>query len=83
MTRHAEQRAKDRSIPEIARWLLEEFGAPRSAGGGAVSYSFDKKGWRAVCRVFGSWQLKKMEQLRRVYMVVSSDGAVITLAYRD
>ena len=83
MTKHAEQRAVDRSIPEVARRLLLDFASPQRAGKGAVSYSFDKKAWREVERFLGTWPLKKMDQLKRVYMVMSDDGAVITLAYRD
>lgn len=83
MTRHAERRAVDRSIPEIARWMLLNFAKPRPAGKGVVSYSFDKKAWREVEGFLGTWPLKKMEQLKRVYMIVADDGAVITVAYRD
>ena len=83
MTRHAEQRSQARSIPNIARHLLLNFGSCKPAGNGAVRYSFDKVTWRDLEREFGTWPLKKMDQLRRVYMVVGDDGAVITLAYRD
>ena len=83
MTDHATDRARDRCIPEIACWLLQEFGARRRAGAGAESYYFDKKAWRETERFFGTWQLSQMEKLRRVYMVISDSGAVITLAYRD
>lgn len=83
MTRHAEQRALDRSIPNIARHLLLNFGSCKPAGKGAVRYSFDKQTWRDMEREFGTWPLKKMEQLRRVYMIVGDDGSVVTLAYRD
>lgn len=83
MTDHASRRAKDRSIPEVACRLLEEFGVRRPAGGGAESLSFDKKAWREVERFLGPWPLKKMDQLKRIYMVVGSDGVLITLAYRD
>ena len=83
MSEHAAKRATDRSIPEIARWLLLEFGERRRAGNGAETYSFDKKAWREVERFFGPWPLKKMDQLRRVYMVVSDGGAAITIAFRD
>lgn len=83
MTRHAEQRSLDRSIPNIARHLLLNFGSCKPAGKSEVRYSFDKQSWRDVEREFGTWPLKKMEQLRRVYMVVGDDGSVITLAYRD
>ncbi|MBO6666459.1 hypothetical protein [Parvibaculum sp.] len=83
MTEHAIKRQIDRSIPEIALWLLREFGVCRRARDGAESYSFDKRAWREVERFFGPWPLKKMEQLKRAYMVVSDRGAVITVAYRD
>jgi hypothetical protein len=83
MSQHAAERARDRSIPDIAQWLLAEFGTRRRAGRGADSYSFDKKSWKDVERLFGSWPLKKMDQLKRTYMVVADDGTVITLAYRD
>jgi hypothetical protein len=32
MTKHAEQRSVDRSIPEVAHWLLLEFTSPQKAG---------------------------------------------------
>lgn len=83
MSEHATERARDRSIPDIAQWLLSEFGARRRAGRGAETYSFDKRSWKEVERLFGSWPLKKMDQLKRTYMVVADDGTIITLAYRD
>ena len=83
MSEHAETRAADRSIPEIARWLLLEFGDRRRAGLGAETYSFNKQSWREVERFFGPWPLKKMDQLKRVYMIVADGGAAITVAYRD
>lgn len=73
----------DRSIPEIAIRLLRECGSPQRAGKGAVSYSFDKRGWREVERILGPWPLKNMSQLKRVYIVENDDGVLITAAYRD
>ena len=83
LTAHAEQRVLDRSVPEIGRWLLLEFGVRRRAGRGAESVSFDKKSWKEVERFCGVWPLKKMDQLRRLYAVVSDDGAAVTFAYSD
>jgi hypothetical protein len=83
LSQHATERANDRSIPEIARWLLLEFGACRRAGNGASSYFFDKKAWREVERFFGPWPLKKMDQLKRAYLVMSDCGVAVTVAYRD
>lgn len=83
MSQHAAERASERGIPEIARWLLLEFGTCRPAGNGTDSYSFDKKAWREVERFFGPWPLKKMDQLKRAYMVVSDGGTAVTIAYRN
>lgn len=82
-TKHAEQRARDRSIPEIAVWLLDHCGVREPAGGGTERIYFDKRAWREVERLLGPWRLNKMEQLRRVYSVVSAEGAVVTVAYKD
>ena len=83
MTEHAAERAADRSIPEIGRWLLLEFGTRRRVGKGAESYFFDKQSWREVERFLGTWRLTKMDQLKRAYLVVSDEGAAVTVAYRD
>lgn len=83
LSRHAERRSHDRSIPEVARWALLEFAKPAPAGKGAVSYSFDNKTWKEVERFFGPWSLTQMQKLRRVYMVVANEGMAITIAYRD
>ena len=73
----------DRSVPEIAIRLLRECGKCERAAGGAVSYSFDKSGWREVKRILGPWPLKNMTQLKRVYLVESDAGDIITVAYRN
>ena len=83
LTAHAQLRAKDRGIPEIARHLLFEFGLRERAGGGAERYSFDRKSWREIQRFFGHWPLKRMDQLKRTYMIVTDGGAVVTVAYRE
>lgn len=83
MTSHAEKRAAERSVPEIGRWLLMDFGVRRRAGNGTESVYFDNKSWKEVERFCGVWPLKKMDQLRRLYAVVSDSGAVVTFAYRN
>ncbi len=83
MTHHAERRSVDRNIPEIARWLLLDYGRRQPAGGGSTRYDFDKRSWKEVERFFGRWRLKEMTQLRNSYLIQSQDGAIITVAYRD
>lgn len=83
LTRHADRRTKERSIPEIGIWLLLEFGARRADRDGTESISFDKRSWKEVERFCGVWPLKKMDQLRRLYMIVSENNEAVTVAYRD
>jgi hypothetical protein len=82
LSAHAERRTQDRSIPEIGHLLLREYGARRPAGGGTESIYWDKRSWKEVERVCGVWPLKKMDQLRRLYMIISADGVARTVAYR-
>ena len=82
LTAHAERRTLDRSVSEIGHLLLREFGARRSAGRGTESLFWDKRSWKEVERICGVWPLKKMDQLRRLYMIVDGDGTAVTIAYR-
>ncbi|SDM57076.1 hypothetical protein [Maricaulis salignorans] len=83
LTEHAERRSIDRNIPEVARWLLLEFGRRSPAKSGCVSYAFDKKAWKEVERFFGRWRMKEMTQLKNAYLVQSAEGAIVTVAYRS
>lgn len=83
LSAHAELRSQQRSIPEIGIWLLRDFGRREHAGDGSSKYSFDKKAWKEVERFMGSWHISKMDQLRKAYIIVSSEDRVITAAYRE
>lgn len=83
LTAHAEKRIQDRSVPEIGMWLLLEFGVRKRAGSGAESVYFDKRSWKEVERFCGVWPLKKMDQLRRLYAIISDGGEAVTFAYSD
>ena len=81
MSNHAKRRAKDRSIPDWIVDALFDFGDSREAGGGAVSYSFTKRSWRRFAAYAGHLA-QYAERFRSVYIVVASDGEVITAAWR-
>lgn len=83
LSRHAELRCQQRGIPEIGLELVQRFGVCQPAGKGAVSYSFDKAAWRRVEAYVGSWPLKTMDRLKRLYVVVSDTGSVVTAAYKS
>jgi len=81
MTRHAEKRANQRSIPLAIVDALRDCCDPIPAGGGAESYSFTKRSWRKAQAYWGP-QAKYFERYRNVYVIVSSEGNVITAAWR-
>jgi hypothetical protein len=81
-TRHAQIRQAQRSVPDIAAELLLKFGSSSPSHDGTERYYFSDKDWKKVKRHFGTWMPNKSGQLRNIYMVVGSDGAVITFAYQ-
>jgi len=80
-SRHAQERMRQRSIPQIVLDLLMQFGAEEHSHG-AIRYSLDKKSRRALDRYLGSARIKEMDKLLNTYVVVSSDGQVITVGHR-
>lgn len=81
ITRHAQVRMQQRSIPQIIIDLLVDFGDRHAAGSGAESCFFSKRSWRRVIRHAGS-AARHLERWRNVYIILSEDGAVVTAAWR-
>ena len=79
LSRHARERAQQRSIPTGVISLILEYGTARNAGEGAVSYSFTKKNLRAMKRLLGRSVTDALCSYRDAYVVVA-DGLVITAA---
>ena len=81
LTKHAEVRRQQRSIPlMVIDWLLD-FGRSEPSGNGACKYYFDKVSRRRFRKYAG--QLSGvLEQYLDVYVVLSSDSKVITVAPR-
>ena len=81
LTRHAQLRMQQRSIPSMVIDLLVDFGDSAAAGAGACSYFFSKRSWRRVCRHAGA-AAKHLERWRNVYIIMSDDGVIVTAAWR-
>jgi ribosomal protein L39E len=80
-TAHARARMQQRSVPE---WVVESViahGDLRHVGFGDVSYSFTARAWRrlAECNPMLAQQL---ERWRNVYVVLTAEGEVRTVARR-
>ena len=76
-SQHAKVRSQQRCIPDAIRDLLIDFGKTTPAGSSSERFTFDKKSWRSVQRYLGA-QAKHFEKYRNVYVILSSDGTVVT-----
>ena len=81
LSQHASQRLQDRSIPPSIVDALIDFGDREAAGGGAETCFFTKRSWRRYSSYVGP-QARHFERYRSVYLVVGSDGQVITACWR-
>ena len=81
ITRHGMVRCQQRSISWFLRDLVIDFGRERSAGNGATSHSFDKESWHRAAKYLGR-EARYFERARDVYVIVASDGGIITSAWR-
>jgi len=77
MTRHAQARMQQRSIPPLAIDLLWDFGTCCPAGDGTEQYFFDKKAWKRISRYAGR-DAPSHSGWRDVYMVCKGDLIVTT-----
>lgn len=81
LTRHAQQRMKDRSIPLSIIEALLDFGERMPSGNGAETCFFTKRSWRHFAAYLGL-EARYFERYRSVYVIVANDGEVITTCWR-
>lgn len=81
VSRHAQRRMKERSIPASVIDALIDFGDRAPSGGGAETCYFTKKSWRSFAAYLGT-QARHFERYRAVYAIVSGDGQIITACWR-
>jgi hypothetical protein len=82
LTRHAEERARDRAVPPIVLDWLFSYGQRAPAGDGAECLFFNKSSRRILQRELGGWAYTKLEPKFDAYAILASDGAIITTGYR-
>ena len=81
LSKHANARFQQRSIPPFMVELLEKFGTSKR-GIGCEKLYFDKNGRKKIkAYVGGDRFLKSIEKWLRVYLVVSDDGSIITVGH--
>jgi len=78
---HAQARIKQRGIKKSWLALLLEYGHYiYQSGKHSYTVSLDKTGIKKIKQTYGD--LVELNKLRRMYVVLSEDSAVITCAYR-
>jgi hypothetical protein len=82
MSRHAEIRSQQRSIPPlIVDWLVQ-FGAETYDGRGAMVRHFDRPSLRQLEKHVGRSVVSRLSELLDAYVVTDSDGTIITVGHR-
>jgi hypothetical protein len=82
LTKHARIRATQRSVPQLAIDLLLDYGIHTRAGG-ADRVTLDKSARKRIARDIGEPAYRALRPLLDLYLVVSDDGAVVTVAHRN
>lgn len=80
---HATRRAKQRGIPPLIEYWLDEYGEEDYDGHGGCRIFFSKRSIRRMEQDFGRAPVRKMSEWHRAYKVIDShDGHVITVGHR-
>lgn len=79
MSKHAKKRCQQRGGKEAQIPLIKAFGEEKHDGHGATRYTMTESAMQSLYRScdYG----KKLEKLKGMYIVVSPDGTVITVAH--
>ena len=82
LTKHANQRMQQRRIPPmVIDWLIG-YGACEHDHRGAEIRYFDKKARRKLNSDIGGQVVKRLEDFLNSYLVLGSNGHVITVGHR-
>jgi hypothetical protein len=82
ITDHAAWRMQKRSISPEGIELLLDHGVRRHCGRGCESYAFDRRSWKKALERLGSQRIVEMEKFKNAYVVISSEGSLVTAAWR-
>jgi hypothetical protein len=81
ITRHATWRKQQRAISTPMIDLVQDWGVARHCGGGCEKYYFNKYSWERFARA-ETKAAKRYSKLRNIYVVIGSNGALVTAAHR-
>jgi len=81
-TVHAETRIRQRGIPQWVLEVLLEHGKARHDGHGAELITFSKRNRERLQRLLPRTRYAEIERHFNVYVVLGSDGALVTAGHR-
>jgi hypothetical protein len=81
LSRHADHRSHERSIPASVIDALLDFGDRARSGAGAETCYFTKRSWKRFAAYLGR-EARHFERYRAAYAIVADDGGVITACWR-
>ena len=81
-TDHAQQRARQRGIPQLVIDWLMQFGETEWDHHGAQVKFFTRKSRRRIDKAMGAQTTRRMHEFLNSYAVVGLDGTLITCGHR-
>lgn len=81
LSKHSQNRMKDRGIPPIVIDWLEQYGAIESQNGAEFIY-FNQRSLKRLARYTGGFS-NKFDKLKNIYLVRGSNGIIVTTGYRE
>lgn len=81
-TRHAQARMQQRGIPPLIVQWLEAFGEEQHDHNGSVILYFSKRARRRLEQNVGAAPVRRLSEWLNAYVVISSDGAIVTAGMR-
>ena len=82
LTKHAETRSCQRSIPPLITDLLKIYGDIKYTGRKGRVKFFSKKSRQKMSRDLGGKVVDQLSRFFNIYLVESTEGAIITIARR-
>jgi hypothetical protein len=82
MSKHADIRMQQRSIPKIVREWLSDFGEESYDKRGCVILYFSKKSRKLMEKTFGKQFVQQNKKYLTVYEVIGSSGNLVTMGWR-
>lgn len=80
LTRHAEARQHQRSIPGYVIAAIYAFGSDRSVRGSVMSYTLDREAVELARDSYPESVGKTLSKYLGVYLIVGDEGKIITVA---